>query len=69
MDEGLSTGQLIALLTPLILVELALVIFALRDLVKRKKVKGGNKWVWVALILVFYLIGPILYFVVGREEE
>jgi hypothetical protein len=69
MDDGLSTGQLIALLTPLILVELALVIFALRDLVRRKKVKGGNKWVWVALILVFNLIGPILYFVIGREEE
>ena len=72
MEDGLSTGQFVALLIPLILVELALVVFALRDLVKRKRVRGGNKWVWVALILVLNLIGPILYFVlapVGTDHQ
>jgi len=57
------------LIIPLILVEIGLVAFALYDLVKRKRVKGGNKWVWGVIIVVVNLIGPILYFVIGREEE
>ena len=57
------------LIIPLILVEIGLMAFALYDLVKRKRVKGGNKWVWGVIIVVVNLIGPILYFVIGREEE
>ena len=57
------------LIIPLILVEIGLVAFALYDLVKRKRVKGGNKWVWGVIIVVVNIIGPILYFVIGREEE
>ena len=57
------------LIIPLILVEIGLMAFALYDLVKRKRVKGGNKWVWGIIIVVVNLIGPILYFVIGREEE
>ncbi|MCX5992447.1 MAG: PLDc N-terminal domain-containing protein [Chloroflexi bacterium] len=57
------------LIIPLILVEIGLMAFALYDLVKRKRVKGGNKWVWGVIIVVVNIIGPILYFVIGREEE
>jgi hypothetical protein len=44
MNNNLNLGQLIALLIPLVLVELGLLGFALFDLVKRKRVRGGNKW-------------------------
>ncbi|MCR4393546.1 MAG: PLD nuclease N-terminal domain-containing protein [Dehalococcoidales bacterium] len=54
---------------PLILIELGLMVFALYDLVRRKKVKGGNKLLWGILIVLVNLIGPILYLVLGREEE
>ena len=69
MDSDLTTGQFIALLTPLILVELGLIGFALYDLIKRKRVKGGNKWVWGIVIVLVNFFGPIIYFVLGREEE
>jgi hypothetical protein len=69
MNNNLNLGQLIALLIPLVLVELGLLAFALYDLVKRKRVKGGNKWVWGIIIVVVEFFGPILYFVLGREEE
>ncbi len=59
----------ILLVIPLLLVQLGLMAFALYDLAKRPKVRGGNKWPWGILIVVVNLIGPILYFVVGREEE
>ncbi|MEW6034202.1 MAG: PLD nuclease N-terminal domain-containing protein [Chloroflexota bacterium] len=65
----LDIGQLIALLVPLALVQLGLMAFALYDLVKRKRVKGGSKWTWGVLIVVVNIIGPVLYFVLGREED
>jgi hypothetical protein len=69
MNNNLNLGQLIALLIPLVLVELGLLAFALYDLIKRKRVRGGNKWVWGIIIVVVEIFGPILYFVLGREEE
>ena len=69
MNNNLNLGQLIALLIPLVLVELGLLGFALYDLIKRKRVKGGNKWLWGIIIVVVEIVGPILYFVLGREEE
>ena len=69
MNDSLNLGQFIALLIPLILVQIGLWVFALRDLVKRKRVKGGNKWLWGAIILLVNFVGPILYFVLGREED
>jgi hypothetical protein len=69
MNNNLNLGQLIALLIPLVLVELGLLAFALYDLVKRKRVRGGNKWVWGIIIVVVEIFGPVLYFVLGREEE
>lgn len=69
MNDELDIGQFIALIIPLVLAELGLLGFALYDLVKRKKVKGGNKWVWGIIIVLVNLIGPILYLILGREEE
>ena len=69
MNASIDLGRFIALLVPLILVELGLLAFALYDLVRRERVKGGNKWLWGVLIVFFSLIGPILYLVLGREED
>ena len=69
MNDDLELGQLILLIVPLVVVQLGLIAFALYDLVRRKRVKGGNKWLWGIIIVVVNIIGPILYFVLGREEE
>jgi len=69
MNEGLDTGQLIVLIIPLALIEIGLLVFSLRDLIRRKKVKGDNKWVWGIVIVLVNIIGPILYLLFGREEE
>lgn len=65
----MRTTTLVLLILPLVVVQLALLGFALNDLVRRKRVKGGNKWLWGAIIVLIEFIGPILYFVIGREEE
>jgi len=60
--------QYIPLLIPVLVIQLGLMIAALVDLVRREQTRGP-KWVWVLVILLINLIGPIIYFVAGRKEE
>jgi hypothetical protein len=65
----LSTEQVIALLIPLVLIQLGLIVAALYDLEKEeRRVRGGSKLVWVLIIVFVNLIGPLVYFAVGRED-
>lgn len=59
--------QYLPLLIPVVLLELGLLAAALIDLVKREKTKGP-KWVWIIVVVVFNLFGPIAYFLFGRDE-
>ncbi len=54
-------------LIPVILLQLALMVFALVDLIRREKTRGP-KWMWAIIIVVGELLGPILYLLFGREE-
>ena len=65
----MSTGQILLLILPILVIELALLGLAIRDLLRTdRRVRGGNKAVWALVILLVSLLGPILYFVVGRED-
>jgi hypothetical protein len=55
------------LLIPIFIIQLALIAFALADLARRESTRGP-KWVWVLVILFINMIGPIVYFLVGRDE-
>lgn len=61
--------EMIPLLIPLLVIQLILIGIALRDLVRRKRVKGGNKLLWGLVIVFIQYIGPILYLTIGREED
>jgi hypothetical protein len=56
-------------LIPLFLLELGLLIFALVDVIKRTRVKGNNKLVWILIIVLVNVIGPIIYLAIGRKED
>ncbi len=60
--------QYLPLLIPIILIELALLITALVDAIRRPKT-NGPKWMWILIIVLINLIGPIVYFIIGRKEE
>jgi hypothetical protein len=67
---SLSTTQIVALLAPIVIIQLGLMIAALFDLEKEeRRVRGGSKLVWVLIIVFVNLIGPLIYFFVGREES
>jgi len=55
-------------LVPVIIIQLILMVTALVDLSRREHTRGP-KWVWLLVILLVNYIGPIVYFVVGRQEE
>jgi hypothetical protein len=69
MNESFAQyAQYIPLLIPIMLLELGLMVFALIDLNKRTATRGP-KWVWIGIIVLFNLIGPIAYLLFGRREE
>ena len=39
------------------------------DLGRRKNVRGGNKWVWVWVILAGLLPGALVYLLFGRLSD
>jgi len=59
--------QLLPYLIPIVLLQLVLMIVALVDLSHREKTRGP-KWVWALVIIFGELLGPIVYFIFGREE-
>ncbi len=71
MDSGLSFDvlkQYLPLLIPLLVIQLGLMTAAIIDLIKREKTRGP-KWLWFVVVIFVNTIGPIIYFVAGREEE
>jgi hypothetical protein len=66
--NDLDIMGLLPFLIPIILLQIGLMVWALIDISKRKYVKG-NKVVWILVIVLVNIIGPIIYFLAGRGEE
>lgn len=56
-------------LIPLVIAELGLAITAVVHVLKHPNYRFGNKVMWVLIVLFIQIIGPVLYFLVGRGEE
>ncbi|HLQ70955.1 MAG TPA: PLD nuclease N-terminal domain-containing protein [Bacillota bacterium] len=56
-----------AIVAPLIGIQVILAVVALVDLIKAEHV-NGPKWMWSLIIVFINIIGPVVYFVVGRRE-
>ncbi len=61
-------SKYIAILAPVLIIQVILLIVALIDLVRIEKT-NGPKWLWAVIILFINIIGPILYFVIGRRSN
>ncbi|EAG7103397.1 TPA: PLDc N-terminal domain-containing protein, partial [Listeria monocytogenes] len=58
----------IALIIPVILLYLALLLTAIIDLTKNWN-ERKNPVIWLVVIIVINIFGPIAYFIFGRKEE
>ena len=69
MDLGnMELRTILLLAIPIIIIQYGLTIAALLDLVKRERFKLLPKWAWILIVVFVNLFGPILYFVLGRDE-
>jgi hypothetical protein len=66
----MTLEEILPLLVPIIILQLVLVAVGLFDLSRaERRVKGGNKVVWALVIIFGQMIGPLAYFLIGREED
>ncbi len=64
----MDTQTLILVASPLIVIQIALQIYALFDVWRHKGAKG-NTVLWVVVIVLFQIFGALAYFLVGRKES
>lgn len=65
----MDKSTLINLLIPVIVVQIILMVTALVQLRRASAVRGGYKWVWALVIIFINIIGPILFFAIGKKEN
>ncbi|WP_096271431.1 PLD nuclease N-terminal domain-containing protein [Paucisalibacillus globulus] len=57
-----------ALIAPILIIEFILLLVAIVDLVKVKET-NGPKWLWAIIIVLVSILGPVLYFIIGRRSR
>ena len=67
MFSGLSS--IMPYLVPVLVIHAAMVVLAIMDVLQRKKVAGDRKWPWIIAIIIMVILGPVIYFFVGRVVE
>lgn len=61
--------ELLPFLLPLIIAEFALLGYTIYHILTHKSYKRGNRTLWLLVTIIgMNFIGPILYFLLGKEE-
>lgn len=62
--------EFLPFLIPLAIAELALLGYTLYHILTHKQYKRGNRALWLAVTIIgMQFIGPILYFLFGKEDS
>jgi len=65
----MTLQEILPFVIPLIVLQLVLMLIGLFDLTRpERRVKGDSKVVWALIIVFVNLLGPLVYFLFGREE-
>ena len=61
--------EILPFLIPLVIVELGLLGYTLWHILTHKTYKRGNRALWIVIAIVgMQFWGPILYFILGKED-
>lgn len=67
--SAISAMSLLALVIPMAIAEIILLVVTLIHIFKHDNYKHGNRIMWVIIVIIgMEFVGPILYWVLGREE-
>ncbi len=62
--------EILPFLIPLILAEFILLGVTIRHILTHNKYKRGNRTLWMIIVIIgMQFIGPILYFLLGKEDD
>lgn len=61
--------QYLPLLIPVIALELILMITALVHVLRHPRYRCGSRVLWILVVVFVQIIGPVLYFVIGRGDD
>lgn len=62
--------ELLPFIIPLVIVELVLLIYTIYHILTHQTYKRGNRVLWMIVAIVgMEFIGPILYFLLGKEDS
>ncbi len=66
----MNITDILPFLIPLAIAQIALFILALRHILTHEQYKLGNRTLWIIVVFIgMQFIGPILYFLLGREDS
>lgn len=57
------------LFIPLIVLQMALMVTAVIHVLKHPNYRFGNKALWLVIVIVLQIVGPVIYFVFGRGDS
>lgn len=61
--------EMLPFLIPVIVVEFVLVAVTLRHILTHSNYKRGNRLMWIIITIVgMEFVGPVLYFLLGKED-
>lgn len=64
-----NVQEMLPFLIPIVIVEVILLIYTLHHVFTHDHYKRGNRILWVIVTIVgMQFIGPILYFLLGKED-
>ena len=60
--------EILPFLIPFAIVQFTLMAYSLYHILTHQNYKRGNRLLWVLVAVLLNFIGPILYFVLGKED-
>lgn len=61
--------RILPLLIPVLIMDIALAVAAVVHILRHPHYRFGNKTMWLVVVIVLLLFGPIIYFVFGKGEN
>ena len=61
--------KILPLLVPVLLIDIALAVVAVRHILRHPRYRFGNRTMWLVIVVVLLPFGPIIYFVFGKGEN
>jgi ABC-2 type transport system ATP-binding protein len=69
VSSSLGPQTIALLVIPFVVVQVGLMLYALYDLFQEDRRVKGDKIIWALVIAFVNIIGPLIYFFVGRDES